>query len=221
MRVKSRYRRGGAVPVTGETQSDRTAEEVIAGNGHAAELPPEDDASTRLTHSLRAVEHAEQAQAELLAQLAAAKQMEVEQASTPLARWKAAHPEVETDRRVRLRAAFAHEDAIDAGLRPNTEAYLSFLDQQLGFNERPAPETPLPMRAAPPERRIPVSAPVSRSAPGGAVADDLDALLRGRVKLTPEQREAAKVSGISEAEYSRQLVRVMQAKRRGEMQGGG
>ena len=52
-----------------------------------------------------------------------------------------------------------------------------------------------------PAPRVPVSAPVSRS--GGLPSRGLGAS-GSRVVLSPEEREAARLSGVSEADYARQ-----------------
>jgi hypothetical protein len=61
-----------------------------------------------------------------------------------------------------------------------------------------------------------VSAPVSRTIPSA----DRDRIATDprSVRLTPAQREAAKIAGISEAEYARGLIGIEQEKREGRRQ---
>lgn len=56
-----------------------------------------------------------------------------------------------------------------------------------------------------------VSAPVSREVPSAS-----GARTSGKITLTAEQREAARLSGITEAEYARQLAKLNQMKANGE-----
>jgi hypothetical protein len=69
----------------------------------------------------------------------------------------------------------------------------------------PAPAMP----ATPPRRGPPVSAPVSRGAPGGASYG------QGRVELSPAEREAARISGISDHQYAKNKQRLQAEKAAG------
>jgi hypothetical protein len=74
------------------------------------------------------------------------------------------------------------------------------------------PPPPKPVRP----QSVPVSAPVSRTIPDGGPRPDFEQDPR-RVNLSVEERGIAKASGISETEYARQKIRMMQAKQRGEI----
>jgi len=58
-----------------------------------------------------------------------------------------------------------------------------------------------------------MSAPPSRDVPSMATGRPTG----GPVRLTPAQQEAARFSGISEAEYARQLVKMERMKAAGEI----
>ena len=62
----------------------------------------------------------------------------------------------------------------------------------------------------PEERSSIVSAPVSRDIPSSNGTRQ-----SGVVKLTPAQREAAKVAGITETEYAKQYARLLEEKANG------
>jgi hypothetical protein len=108
-----------------------------------------------------------------------------------------------------------HGAALQAGLADSSPAYFQFLEQQLAslpnqsahaehlvkeMQERIPP--PPPPR---PERGPIVSAPVSRQVPGTPQYSN-------RITLSMEQKEFAKIAGISEVEYARQLMKLNQMK---------
>ena len=98
----------------------------------------------------------------------------------------------------------AHYDAVAAGIQPDTDAYFSHLDQKMGHGDPVVQDRSNDGSRVVDitERRQPaVSAPVSRDAPGVPTSAT-------RVRLTPEQREAAEASGISDLEYARQLMAI-------------
>jgi hypothetical protein len=114
----------------------------------------------------------------------------------------------------------AHTEAAKAIFHEN----LAHLEAQAAANvptqsmsHEPAPYRPAPPAApapAPPlpqvedERPSIVSAPVSREAPSESTGRRAS-----QIRLTVEQREAARMAGITEVEYARQLQRLDAAKR--------
>ena len=60
-----------------------------------------------------------------------------------------------------------------------------------------------------------VSAPVSREVPSGGGTRQ-----NGKITLTKEQQEAARISGVTETEYARNLVKMNEAKANGQYTGG-
>jgi hypothetical protein len=209
------YRSGGRVPLTSEPLSAKTADEVIAG-----EPQPEPVLSTMngaeenaLRQRLAEQSHAEQ----LLRELAANKATPQPAMQSPpgMTEFLTRHPEIATDKHARRTAEDAHDAAIGAGIEPFGERYWQHVEQYLGNSPAPEPPTAPAMT----ERRRIVSAPVSRTSPGGDVGETLNAL-RQRVTLSPAEMEAAKISGISPTEYGRQKLKMMAAKRAGHLQGG-
>lgn len=93
----------------------------------------------------------------------------------------------------------AHEDAVDLGIVPESDDYFRFVEQRLGIGEKKNndyQEYDAMSDAAKPvkSRQSPPSAPVSRQ--------PIDAPSRpGVIRLTAAEVEAAKISGISPAEY--------------------
>jgi hypothetical protein len=107
----------------------------------------------------------------------------------------------------------AHESLMLGGYVDESEAYHRALEKQFGELKRI-----LPPGALEDERNPDVSygAPVSRSeAPnfgsGGRGHDT-------KVKLSPDEREAAAYSGVSETDYARQKIKMEDYKRRGLIQ---
>jgi hypothetical protein len=62
----------------------------------------------------------------------------------------------------------------------------------------------------PQQRTSIVSAPVSRDVPSGTTPRK-----NGKITLTAEQRESARISGITEAEYAKQLEKYREMKANG------
>lgn len=100
--------------------------------------------------------------------------------------------------------ARAHEDAVDHGIIPESDEYFRFVEGRLGFSRgETAPSEPAMSAAAAPvqRRQSPPAAPVSRQ-PSTSSGNKPHV-----VKLTPEQREAARISGVTEEEYARQMIK--------------
>lgn len=103
--------------------------------------------------------------------------------------------------------ARAHEDAVDYGIAPESEAYFQFVENRLGINNnnrRSIPEVDNVMSGASNSTQkrssAPASAPVSRTPVGSNFRP-------GVVQLTASEVEAAKISGISPQEYYRNKMR--------------
>jgi hypothetical protein len=132
-----------------------------------------------------------------------------------------------------------HSEAIQSGLADVSPEYFAHLDDRLAAMQeqqderdgqeiveemerlaaangapRPEPRRPPPSHPPSPSPSI-VSAPVSRSAP------TMSGTRYGRITLSPEQREAARIAGITEAEYARWLPELERAKAEGRYNTGG
>lgn len=90
----------------------------------------------------------------------------------------------------------AHEDAIDEGLAADSDEYFEFIEGRLGFNR--GEENPMSAASAPSQRRSapPPAAPVSR---GNSTRPNV-------VRLTREQAEMAKMMGMSESDYAKNML---------------
>jgi len=106
-------------------------------------------------------------------------------------------------RSIRIMAR-AHEDAVDNGMRPESDEYFRFVENRLGIGEgRAVPERSDAMSDSArvvQKRGSPPSAPVSRQPAGSPPRS-------GVVQLTREEVEAAKISGISPQEYYMNKIR--------------
>lgn len=123
--------------------------------------------------------------------------------------WLKQHPDALTDQTKNGALGYFHQQAVAAGHAVNSDEYFAALETGLGYRK---PETnghqPEPERKA----SMPVSAPVQRSAPSmtnGAPASPT------RVELTPEQREHARIAGVDEVTYARNVLRLQELKRQG------
>lgn len=127
------------------------------------------------------------------------------QSVTPLsAQWLQNNRDSLKDPRSFRIMARAHEDAVDHGIIPESDDYFRFVENRLGINRsNDAPVEPAMSAAAAPvqRRQSPPAAPVSRQ-PSNSSGNKPHV-----VKLTPEQREAARISGVTEEEYARQMLK--------------
>jgi hypothetical protein len=178
---------------------------------------PQDEAGAALLAQLEAIRQGETAQQQAqAAALVAQERRQTWLTSNPLAQQHYAA----------LNAL--HHEAVQSGFVDAGPEYFSYLDARLAdlaarqpeaaathlvqeMHERAAQlrpqEQPKPTRLSPAH----VSAPVSREVPSASGLRS-----PGRVTLTAQQREAAKMSGVSEAEYARQLLRLRELQASGE-----
>ena len=129
--------------------------------------------------------------------------------------WLKRHPQYVFDAEENQKIGAAHSAVIAEGFIQNTPAYFDALEQQLGHKPMvdtvpmPPPPRPRPMPDddyEPPARRVTVSAPPSREVPTSDYSASRDG--HGRINLSHNQKEAARISGISEADYAKQLMRL-------------
>ncbi len=120
-----------------------------------------------------------------------------------------------------------HNEAMQSGLADSSPAYFNFMQDQLAAlqSEDPAANAHMiaeelqaraaeraePQAPAPPSRSCIVSAPVSRGVPSSTPG-----WATGKITLTPAEREAARLSGISEVEYAKHRLRLNAMKASGE-----
>src|ERR1700677_146794 len=122
------------------------------------------------------------------------------------AAWVRAHPDYVRDARLNRKMIRAHEDAIDEGIKPDTDEYFDAIERRLELKQAPPDdagdtEVALSDAARPTSQRspAPAAAPVSRSGNGGGSRPNV-------VRLSAEQREIAKLNGMTDEEYARQVV---------------
>lgn len=121
------------------------------------------------------------------------------QLSRQSADWVRAHPEYVTDQRLFRKMTRAHEEAMDEGYKADTPDYFEYVETRLGL--RGDDGDAMSEASAPTQRRsAPSAAPTSRTA-GSSTAG------RNAIRLTAAQKEAAEISGMTEAEYMEQVRR--------------
>jgi hypothetical protein len=109
--------------------------------------------------------------------------------------WVDSHPDVIRDAGKFRKLGAAHQAAVDLeGLDADTPEYFDYINERMGFAE---PETPPPQRRAAPASAP--AAPPSRSAPSASTGRTPGSTYT----LSPREREAADIAGISYPEYAR------------------
>lgn len=113
--------------------------------------------------------------------------------------WLRAHPDAITDpakfERLQSTAAFATQK-----FGGQTDAYYAFIEQELGYKTAQPDQKPQPAARKQPQ----VAAPVSRETSSGIGHEG--ARTGSKVRLSPAQRQAAKDSGVTDAEYAKNLI---------------
>jgi hypothetical protein len=119
------------------------------------------------------------------------------------AEWLQANKKYLPDSRSIRIMARAHEDAVDHGMIPESDQYFRFVENRLGIGSNrdsyDGDDAMSGASKATKSRQSPPSAPVSRQ--------PVDSQTRpGTIRLTQEQVEAAKISGISPQEYYKLMM---------------
>lgn len=111
--------------------------------------------------------------------------------------WVRAHPEYARDPAMTRRMVRAHEDAMDEGIKADTDEYFEFVETKLKIRKaekQEEQETALSEASAPTQRRsAPPAAPVSRASSGSR---------SNIVTLTRAERETAQALGMTDREYA-------------------
>jgi hypothetical protein len=142
------------------------------------------------------------------------------------------HETLVTDEAVNARATAVHDELLAEGHRAYGPSYMREMETRM-FGEPEADDTAKHdallvsrrVQRNAPQPDMPLSprgysAPVSRETP--STFEDLQRGSRGgnSITLGPAEKEAAKIAGVSEAEYAYQLVRLRDLKRDGFYGGG-
>jgi hypothetical protein len=124
------------------------------------------------------------------------------------AAWVRAHPDYVTDADKNRAMIAAHELAMYRKLAPDSDEYFASVERTLELRkDADAPlengalkaDDPMADAAKPTARPAPPAAPVSRSGNGSGGR-------QGVVTLSSEQREAARLNGLTDEEYARNMV---------------
>lgn len=131
--------------------------------------------------------------------------------------WLKAHPEYIADPRKNAEVQHYHWKVVDEGHEPWSTDYFEALEVRLGLRDAPIEDPTHQIYPIQEQRTAPVvSAPVSREVPMSSST----ARKPGQVTLSAAQKEAAKLAGITEAEYAKQVIRLQQEKMNGNYTGG-
>lgn len=126
------------------------------------------------------------------------------QLSPRSASWVRAHPEYARDNRLFERMRAAHSLAVTDGIQFDTDEYFEHVEKTLGL-KLPG-ETPLSSADTGTGRLAsPAAAPVSRGGAGNGSGP-------ATVRLSAEEREAARFSGMTEKEYALQKLAIEREK---------
>lgn len=129
--------------------------------------------------------------------------------------WLRKHPEYIDNPRKNAKIQSLHHDAVeDEGLEAYSQPYFDWIEGQLGWHQKEQIVNREEPDDEPQTRGRIVSAPVSREVPTSNSGERA-----GRITLTVAQKDAAKISGISEKDYAEQLLKLKEHKSNG-MYGG-
>jgi hypothetical protein len=130
-------------------------------------------------------------------------------------RWIASHQDYMTDPDKNADLQYIHRKLMRQGIEFDSDEYVEKLEIELGLRQAAAEEEVVPQpKPKATVAKIPVSAPVSREAPSTPDGDR-----GGVVRLSPAQREAARIAGVSEKDYAIQLAKIQKQKANGSYGG--
>jgi hypothetical protein len=124
------------------------------------------------------------------------------------AEWVRAHPEFARDQVLTRRMVRAHEDAIDEGIRPDTDEYFDYVESRLKIRQAPVQQEAALSEAststAGRRAAAPPAAPVSRSGTGTGGRPNV-------VTLSRAEQEAARDMGMTPKEYAENKMALVKA----------
>lgn len=128
--------------------------------------------------------------------------------------WVRSHPEYVTDEAKRSDLEAAHFNALGKKLVAGSPQYFAAVEAELGLGTQPSIERDEPRRNSDTTgQRRPPSAPPSRasvSSSGAGLPAGVEQRSDGKYRLTPALREAARISGLSDADYLKNLLELHQ-----------
>jgi hypothetical protein len=127
--------------------------------------------------------------------------------------WIREHPDSLLDPANQRRMDLAFTDAVQRGIIRGTPEYFEFFEDRLGYKKMEQRTSEEREERAPASGGPRYGAPVTRGGSSGGSAES-----KTRVTLTPQERDAARISGISEVEYARGKLKMLEAKRAGLIQ---
>jgi hypothetical protein len=128
--------------------------------------------------------------------------------------WLKSHRDAQTDPEKLKRLGAAHWYALSEGHAQDSDAYFQVLEERLGYRQAAAKVQDDPEPESQPRRSMPMSAPVTRESPSISTGRATPT----RVELNPSQREAARISNLTDVEYARNLLRLQALKKEGHYQ---
>lgn len=120
--------------------------------------------------------------------------------------WVRTHSEYVTDESKRADLEAAHYNALGKKLVAGSAQYFAAVERELGLREDDQP--PAREERREPTKR-PTAAPVSRSNGGGngiTLPDGVEQLSDGKYRLSPTLREYARIAGLSDGDYLKNLL---------------
>jgi len=132
--------------------------------------------------------------------------------------WLKEHPEYVTNPRKNAQIQYLHHEVLDEGHQFGSAEYFESIETKLGMRRAPEPEddeddAPPPPKKQPQRNHI-VSAPVSRDTPSASGRRQ-----ENSETLTRDEQEAARIAGVSNAEYAKQKKRIREMKANGSYGG--
>lgn len=207
--------------LSGAQSEAESAKRDLRNALNAADIDAQVDAQERLAIARANISKLEDGKIDLEERIKAApekletvEKTNQQQDNTPASvkAWISRHPDYLQEPRKNDKIKSLHWDALDEGHSYGSPEYIDFIDTKLGFKAKAKEDEEIdddpPQRVQ--QRTSIVSAPVSREAPSTP-----DKKRGGQVKLSTDQREAAKLAGISETEYAKQLTKINEMKANG------
>jgi hypothetical protein len=172
------------------------------------------EANTRLTIAVRDLGRYEDGKAAIEARAKEPPPQQQNQQELPLSAkdFIGQHPEIMSDPKVNRKARFAHEEIVESGVTAYTPHYFKLMSEYLGYTknepEVEVADEPVPTRQ---KGNSIVSAPVSREVVGSNGRKP-----GGKVTLTKEEVEFARISGVTPEEYAKQKIKLAEMRASGE-----